>query len=294
MPDEPDQPDQPHDAGRPEATDLPGNVESQVRRLLREARHDEPMPVEALERLEHALAVEAEAAAAGRPASAPVLPLAHRRRRRAVALLVAAVAIVVIGVSVGQVLRPAVDGTATSASDIDGRVEAAQASRSGAPDRGTASGDDPADPPAAGAADGSSGSAGSASGSSVEAEGSPAPTAGAPGGAAPQAVAPGADAGPRPLLLAGNPPAVRSTRFAADVRAVRRGVARVPRPARGAPTGGFACESADWGPGRAVATLLDGTPSVLVVRPVAGETQVVDLLQCGSGDVLRSVTLPAR
>ena len=285
MPDQPDQPDQPHAAGRSEPPDAPDATQEQVRRLLREVRHDGPVPLEVVERLEHALAVEAEAAAAGRPGSSPVVPLAHRRRRRAVGLLVAAVAIVVIGVGVGQVLRPAVDDAASSAGAIDGRVDAGQASRSGAPDRGTDT-DDGADSDGGGVSD------------------VPAPSAepgepGEPGarqdgpGVLPEAVAP--DVGTeRALLLLGDPPAVSSLRFARDVRTVRRDVAALPASPAAPATPDFACEDAAWGPGRTVATLLDGTPAVLVLRPVVGETQVVDLLQCGSGDLLRSVTLPAR
>ena len=55
----------------------------------------------------------------------------------------------------------------------------------------------------------------------------------------------------------------------------------------------FMCPSAAWGPGKLVGVLYDSVPSVLIYRPRAGDTQTVELLHCGSGDVLRSTVLPA-
>jgi hypothetical protein len=52
------------------------------------------------------------------------------------------------------------------------------------------------------------------------------------------------------------------------------------------------CTPPQLGAGTAVAVLYDGEPAVLVLRPVEGSTQVAALLQCGTGEVLRSVTLP--
>ena len=52
------------------------------------------------------------------------------------------------------------------------------------------------------------------------------------------------------------------------------------------------CTPPDMGPGTPVAVLYDGSPAVLVLRPVEGATQVAALLQCGTGEALRSVTLP--
>ena len=53
------------------------------------------------------------------------------------------------------------------------------------------------------------------------------------------------------------------------------------------------CAPADWGAGTAVVVTYDGEPAVLVFRPPTGTTQVVDLLQCGTADVLRSTTVRA-
>ncbi len=54
----------------------------------------------------------------------------------------------------------------------------------------------------------------------------------------------------------------------------------------------FMCPPTMWGPGKLVAVLYESAPSVLVYRPPAGDTQTVELRQCGSGDVLRSTVLP--
>ena len=48
------------------------------------------------------------------------------------------------------------------------------------------------------------------------------------------------------------------------------------------------------GPGTRVAVRYDGHRSVLVYRPVRGETQVVDLFICGTDEPVRSITLPRR
>lgn len=74
--------------------------EARVRRLLADARHDEPMPPEVVARLDRVLAGLADDAAA--PAAA-VTPL-PARRRRAARLLVAAAAVVAVGIGLGQVI----------------------------------------------------------------------------------------------------------------------------------------------------------------------------------------------
>lgn len=55
----------------------------------------------------------------------------------------------------------------------------------------------------------------------------------------------------------------------------------------------FMCDPAPYGPGTLVGVRFAGAPSVLAFRPPAGDTQVVDLLECGTAAILRSVTLPA-
>ena len=54
----------------------------------------------------------------------------------------------------------------------------------------------------------------------------------------------------------------------------------------------FVCEPLTWGTGRLLAVRYAGSPAVLAYRPATGRTQSAELLQCGSGDVLRSVVLP--
>lgn len=68
--------------------------EDAVRRLLADARHDQPMPAGVVARLERALAAEQGA----------VADLAPRRRRRWGAGLLAAAAVVVAGVAIGPEL----------------------------------------------------------------------------------------------------------------------------------------------------------------------------------------------
>ncbi|MDX6357871.1 MAG: hypothetical protein QOH37_925 [Nocardioidaceae bacterium] len=89
-----------------------------VRRLLDQARHDEPIPVDVAARLDRVLAgLSNERTEA--PADVEVIPLELHRRRRAAGLLVAAAAIVVAGVAVAQHLASS-SSTPTSASPAAG------------------------------------------------------------------------------------------------------------------------------------------------------------------------------
>lgn len=83
--------------------ELPPEREEQVRRLLAEARHDEPIPAGVADRLDRVLADLSR----DEPTEAvsPVVDLAARRRRRhAAALLAGAAAVIVGGFTVGQVI----------------------------------------------------------------------------------------------------------------------------------------------------------------------------------------------
>jgi hypothetical protein len=84
-----------------------------VRRLLAEARHDEPIPAEVADRLDRVLAGLSQERTEA-PADAQVIPLEAYRRRRAAGLLVAAAAIVVSGIAVAQHL-PRDSGAQTTA-----------------------------------------------------------------------------------------------------------------------------------------------------------------------------------
>jgi hypothetical protein len=54
------------------------------------------------------------------------------------------------------------------------------------------------------------------------------------------------------------------------------------------------CPVGDVGPGTAVAATYDGTPAYLVLRPPAGDVQVVDLYICGTDEPARTITLAVR
>jgi hypothetical protein len=108
--------------------ELTPDQEEEVRRLLAEARHDEPIPAEVGDRLDRALAGLTRDEPAS-PGVAPVIDLAARRRRRnAAALLAGAAAVIVAGFSIGQVINV---GTSDDAGSAGGSDVAA--------DRGTAS-----------------------------------------------------------------------------------------------------------------------------------------------------------
>lgn len=106
-------------------TETPNPDESpeieQVRRLLAEARHTEPMPDDVAARMDEALAglrsSPAAASEAARSEESPktVVSLASRRRRRAAGWLVAAAAIVVGGVTLSQHLPESPNSGASSA-----------------------------------------------------------------------------------------------------------------------------------------------------------------------------------
>jgi hypothetical protein len=96
--------------------------QEQVRRLLAEARHDEPMPADVAERLDRVLADLADEP--GR--SATVVRLADRRRRAA-RMLVAAAAAVVVGVGGAQFVR-GLGGSMESESTAGSAEEAPAAS----------------------------------------------------------------------------------------------------------------------------------------------------------------------
>ena len=78
----------------------PDPPEEQVRRLLADARHDEPMPADVAERLDRVLAdLQGESRRTPDP-----MDLASRRRRRiARNMLIAAAAVVVVGVGISRV-----------------------------------------------------------------------------------------------------------------------------------------------------------------------------------------------
>ena len=101
--------------------------EEEVRRLLADARHTEPIPAEVAARLDRVLG-----GLSGEPAREAAVVRLAARRRRAATMLVAAAAVVVAGVGIGQVL------------DTDGLGEAGTTSQDAEPGAAEAEGDVPA------------------------------------------------------------------------------------------------------------------------------------------------------
>jgi hypothetical protein len=92
---------------RPSSEDESPEI-TEVRRLLADARHTEPMPGDVTARMNRVIARlgDETPAAASEPSAGDVIPIAPHRRRRAATLLVAAAAIVVGGVAAGQLVHP--------------------------------------------------------------------------------------------------------------------------------------------------------------------------------------------
>lgn len=107
----------------------PDPSEEQVRRLLADARHDEPMPRDVVDRLDRVLAgLQGES----RRTPAPIDLSARRRRRVGRNLLVAAAAVVVLGAGISQVdLSGQGDRDASSDSGGSGAESSARDSESG-------------------------------------------------------------------------------------------------------------------------------------------------------------------
>jgi hypothetical protein len=86
--------------------------QEEVRRLLAEARHVDPMPDDVVDRLDQVLAGLATESGDDRVAApaASVVSLASRRRHRAKTALVAAAAVVAVGIGLGQVIGDGLGG----------------------------------------------------------------------------------------------------------------------------------------------------------------------------------------
>jgi hypothetical protein len=235
--------------------DLTPEQEARVARLLADARVDEPMPPDVAARLDRVLAgLSGEPVAPPEQHHAPVVDLAARRRRRVRNLLAAAAAVVVVGVGIGQLV-----GSQDFAEDAgDGGGEGAVAE----------------------------------SDNDSALENTPLEAAPAPGRHD--------EMTQQELRGLGEPPRITTNSFAADVRRLQDRAGVRTNATSGYMDGddlaargmGFTCGGADFGSGKLIAVRYNGSPAVLAYRPASGETQTVDLLQCGSGDVLRSTTVP--
>lgn len=245
----------------------------EVRRLLADARHTEPMPADVAARLDGVLAGLAADDGAGPPrasdgSAARAADLAAARRRRTVRnLLVAAAAVVAIGVGINEA-DLTVSGGAEDAMSSDtsgggdaapGAAPGAESQREGAADAvpNTSSADKPR------RAELDSGLAGYAV---------------------------------RPVRLS-------AERFGTQVRRLRvetKELALNDMSGQAATDGLFSldralrpgCSTRGWGAGLLVPVRYDGGLGALVFRRALGETQVVDLFLCGSDEPARSITLP--
>lgn len=251
-----------------------------VRRLLAEARHDEPVPGEVADRLDRVLAGLAEADGLVDGSSAPtgeslgahpteaveaapgsaVVDLGARRRRRVVGLLGAAAAAVVLAIGVGQVVEH--DGSRSDGGSQADNAESATRERS---DEGAGSAED-------GTADTPDDSAGT-------------------GTQQPSSVQPPGPVDVPRLGSSGFGEAVAGLRERASVETTDDGATVDGASLTTSPT--FVCGSTPVGPGRLLAVTYIGRPAILAYRPVTGETQTVELLQCDTGTVVRSVVVPA-
>lgn len=262
----------------------------EVRRLLGDARHDEPIPTDVADRLDRVLAQ----LAAGEPVPgdegsaerAPLVDLATRRRRaRARNVLVAAAAVVAVGVGFSQL------DLTMSGSSGDGAASVS-ADEEGAP----ASGGD------------SALESDSDSSTLDEREG----------------VGTGTDRERSASQLNRSRLVVTDSDFAVvasrQARKARNGVglplaesASAVPDVPGAPvvpqdgldhpsefdSGSSSyqytanvCGPGPYGDGSLFLVTYRRHPAVLAVRPREGDSTVVDLLRCGSGEVLRSSTVP--
>src|SRR6478735_3216643 len=225
-------------------------AEEQVRRLLADARHTEPMPDDVAARLDGVLADLRDEPAPRRTPSVSDLATA-RRRRNARTWLVAAAAAVAIGIGINQL------DLSVSSND-----DAGSASSADQPQSEVDGGDVAASPSAS------------------------APEAGAGGGAAQDSSGQLDGLFAAHPLTQLDPdrfgPDVRRLRHAVD-GAPTASQATAGREMHLAKS----CVVPD-GLGRLVAVRYDGERGVLVYRPAKGDTQVVDLYLCGADEPTRS------
>jgi len=233
--------------------------EAKLRALLSGARESAPMPAAVVGRLNEALVgLAAERMAAEPvPADATVVPIVRTRRHRVAAVLGAAAAVAVFGLAVGTFFDRGQDDGAASDSANTGAVE-----------RGTIADE-------------------KLEGDFEE--------AGPDNGDAPT-VSRTEDGGHKEIV---GEFTVHSRHLVRDLGLLQQAVLPDPDAADydlvsiTAPDG-FSCRTAAWGGGVLVGVQYDDAPAFVAFREPMGSSQVVEVLQCGTGDVLRSTTLPTR
>jgi hypothetical protein len=234
--------------------ELTPDQDEQVRRLLADARHDEPMPAAVVERMDRALGeLSAEPALESPHESAPeapVIPL-HTRRRRATGLLVAAAAVIAVGIGISQVVdQDAADDGATTTADRNVSRADEKAPEEAEPEAGADSGGQAAE-------------------------------------SAPQAVTDLPLL--RPARLEEDVRAARPRDTELDTTAGQLSASKRSADA----AAGAVCGSDAWGKGTFVPVRYGETPAVLVFRRPQGDTQAAELFLCGRAQPVRTVTLPA-
>lgn len=243
-------------------SELTAEQESEVRRLLAEARHDDGVPEAVAQRLDRVLAQLREETT---DVADPVVDLAARRRRRnAGRLLLAAAAIVVGGVGVGQFLGTtggdAGDSvTSSTAEDSSARGEELDEDSGASLFEGAASPE---------AAENESGGTVANSDSALKALDDELPV---------QLSRKSFDEDVR--TLAKERQGALSELAATDQRDLTLHVR------------GFDCPPAAYGRGTLVPAYYGDQPTVLAFRPPLGSNQVAELLRCGTAERLRSVAL---
>ncbi len=105
---------------------------------------------------------------------------------------------------------------------------------------------------------------------------------------APSTVAPSDTA---PFTGAGKPARIRSDHFGPDLRRLQQRLLQDSSAFTAVP--GPTCLSAPVGSGTVLAATYNDAAAAVVLRPPAGDTQVVDLYLCGHDQPLRSITLTA-
>ena len=230
--------------------------DEQLRRLLAEARHTEPMPGDVADRLDRVID-DLRTAAPESTEAPPVVDLAAARRRRNVrSWLVAAAAVAVVAVGINQADFSGLSaGDSADSTSAGGRAERApddhlqQREHARAPDPDSRS--------------------------ESYAWRAPVPISSERYG--------------KDVRRAER---VRVT----AARALQGGVTTSSDPdgsPTGDFWSARSCSTKAWGSGRLVPARYDGRLGGLVFRKAAGQTQVVDLFLCGSDEPSRSITLPA-
>jgi hypothetical protein len=236
----------------PEHDEL-GPEEQEVRRLLADARHTEPIPDEVSARLDAVLADlranEPPASSTGAPDGTVTDLAAARRRRTARSILVAAAAVVAIGVGISQI-----------------------------PHLGSGDSDDSA---------GSSADNSLSNGSQSEQD-----SAGG-ANAQPPDLAPSDHPPRLDPDRFGDQVARLQRTYGSDERLPAPGTAAKQFAEGRSDAMAASCSADRWGHGRALPVRYDHQAGVLIFRDARGDTQVVDLFLCGRDDPVRSITLPA-